>query len=199
MQKFRRSHLLLGHIAATGLALVVTAEPARAQVFTGAAAWSVAGSTGAVDDDSTAIVSFGNTGGVSIKLTAAAGSIAVLRYPVSFLPSLVYEVHSGFYSTLDRLRLTMTFRKPDDSSYASATLRRVRLSDGVVSSVASVNTVGFGPGAAAQLSERTVSCGDEVPCVSPSEYAYYIELVLWKPESTNDPQVVALRVYTSKY
>ena len=90
----------------------------------------------------------------------------------------------------------MTFRKPDDKAHASATLKRVRLSDGLVSSVASVNT-GVPPGTAAQQSERTVSCGEDVPCVNPYEYAYYIELVLWKPESTNDPQVVGLRVYTS--
>jgi hypothetical protein len=192
----RCTPLVLGHLIAT-LLLLLSPEPARAQVFTGAPAWSVAGSTGIADDDSTSIVSFGNTGGVGIKLAAPAGSIAVLRYPVSFLPSLVYGVHTGFYSTLDRLRLTMTFRKPDDTSYASATLKRVRLSDGVVSSVASVNTFGFPPGAAAQQSDKTVSCGDEVPCISPYEYAYYIELVLWKPDSTNDPQVIGLRVSTS--
>ena len=85
----RSSPLVLAHIVAT-LSLFLNPHPARAQGFSGVAAWSVAGSTGVVDDDSTSIVSLGNSGGVSIKLTAPAGSIAVLRYPVSFLPSLIY-------------------------------------------------------------------------------------------------------------
>jgi hypothetical protein len=58
-----------------------------------------------------------------------------------------------------------------------------------------VNSFGFFPSADAQLSERTISCGEENACVSPHEYAYYIELVLWKPEIANDPKVVALRAW----
>ena len=91
----------------------------------------------------------------------------------------------------------MTFRKPDEGSYASATLKRMRLSDGVVTSVASVNTLASLPTTAAQQAERSVSCGEDVACINPYQYAYYVELVLWKPERTNDPRVVALRVYTS--
>ena len=91
----------------------------------------------------------------------------------------------------------MTFRKPDDDSDASATLKRVRVSDGVVSSMASLNTFGFLPAAAAQQAEKKISCGENNPCILPYDYAYYIELVLWKPEITNDPKVVALRVDTS--
>jgi hypothetical protein len=196
MTTFRRS--LFVQAAAAGLALALSAAPARAQALSGVPAWSTAGSTGIVDDANTSIVAFGNTGGVSLKPTAPAGSIAVVRYPVSFLPTHLYnDIGSVGYFAFDHLRLSMTFRKPDENSYASATLKRVRLSDGVVSSVASVNTFGSLPGASVQQSERTIGCGDEVACVNSYEYAYFIELVLWKPESTNDPQVVGLRVYTA--
>jgi hypothetical protein len=196
MTTFRRS--LFVQAAAAGLALALGAAPARAQALSGPPAWSTAGSTGIVDESNTSIVAFGNTGNVSLKPTAAAGSIATVRYPVSFLPTHLYIDNSNviFYA-FDRLTLSMTFRKPDDNSYASATLKRVRLSDGAVSNMASVNTFGFLPGAAFQQSERTVGCGEEVACINAAEYAYFIELVLWKPESTNDPQVVGLRVYTS--
>jgi hypothetical protein len=194
-----RSHLVVAPVACAGLAVLFGAAPARAQALVSAAAWSVAGSTGVVDESSTSLVAFDNTGGVSIKLTAPAGSVAVVRYPVSFLPTHTYGIHTGFYDTLDTVSLVMTFRKPDDNSYASATLKRVRVSDGVVSSVASVNTFASVPAAAAQQVEKTTSCGENEPCINTYTYAYYIELVLWKPDATNDPKAIALRVYTSKF
>jgi hypothetical protein len=174
---------------------LLSAEPASAQWY-GAAAWSVAGSTGVVDESSTSIVMFDNTAGVAFRATAPAGSVATIRYPVSSLPwGTIWRPGdiTHIYPN-SRLRLSMTFRKPDDNSYAAATLKRVRVSDGVVSSLASVNSFGYFPSPDVQLSERTISCGEDA-CVSPSEYAYYIELVLWKPEIANDPRVVALRVH----
>ncbi|HEY7500441.1 MAG TPA: hypothetical protein VH740_18105 [Vicinamibacterales bacterium] len=189
----RRPRTVLASSAAA-LLLLLSAQPAGAQSFSGAAAWSSAGATGIADESSTSIVAFDNAGGVGIKLTAPAGSVAVLRFPVSFLPSLW---NTGPLLELDHLKLTMTFRKPDDASYASATLKRVRVSDGAVSSMASVNTFGFLPAAAAQQSERAINCGEDVVCINPYEYAFYVELVLWKPETTSDPRVVALRIHTS--
>jgi len=191
----RRSQLMLAHIACAGLGLLLSAEQASAQVFTGASAWSVAGSTGVADESSTSLVAFDNTAGVAFRPTAPAGSIAIIRYPVSFLPSTRYDVFTGWSYVFNHLRLAMTFRKPDDDSYASATLKRVRLSDGVVTSMTSVNTFGYLPGTNAQQSEWTIACGESA-CISPSEYAYFIELVLWKPQIANAPKVVALRVHT---
>lgn len=191
----RRSRLPLA-AAAAALALLHSPQPVRAQAFSGVAAWSSVGATGVADESSTAIVAFDNTGGAGVKPAAPAGSIAILRYPVSFLPSHWYVVNIGSYHVLDRLKLTMSFRKPDEGSYAFATLKRMRLSDGVVSSVASVSSLAAIPAAAVQQDERTVSCGEDVPCINPYEYAYYVEVVLWKPEGTNNPQVLGLRIHT---
>jgi hypothetical protein len=185
----RRSRLVIGPVFCTGLAILLSAEPARAQLWH--TAWSAPGSTGVVDESNTSIVTFDSIA-AALRATASAGSVAVIRYPVTSLPSAVYVPGLGAYVPLVHLRLTMAFQKPDEGSYAAATLKRVRLSDGVASLVASVNSVAHVPAGGTQLEERAIVCA--TACFQPFEYAYYVEVVLWKPDITNNPKVVSLWV-----
>ena len=95
----------------------------------------------------------------------------------------------------DRLRLTLTFQKPDEGAYAAATLKRVSLSDGAVTSIASVNTGSHIPGPAIQAADRTISCA--AACFESSVYAYYVEVVLWKAAAASQPRVLGLKKCTS--
>ena len=89
----------------------------------------------------------------------------------------------------------MTFQKPDEGAYAVATLKRVSLSDGAVTSIASVNTGSHIPGPAIQAADRTISCAEA--CFESSVYAYYVEVVLWKAAADSQPRVLGLRVQLS--
>ena len=59
-------------------------------------------------------------------------------------------------------------------------------------SIASVNTGSHLPALATQSTDRTINCAEA--CVDASVYAYYVELVLWKPAADSQPRVLALRV-----
>ena len=89
----------------------------------------------------------------------------------------------------------MTFQKPDEGAYAVATLKRVSLSDGAVTSIASVNTGSHIPGPAIQAADRTISCAEA--CFESSVYAYYVEVVVWKAAADSQPRVLGLRVQLS--
>jgi hypothetical protein len=139
--------------------------------------WTVSGSTGIVDEADTSEVRF-DTAAVGFRPTAPAQSIAVIRYPVSQV------IAPGC------LRLSMSYERPDDWSYAAATLKRIQLTDGATSVVTSVNAWEQPPAANTQIIERETPHGWDY-----SLFAYYVEVVLWKPEATNNPRVVGLRVY----
>jgi hypothetical protein len=194
----RISHSLVA--ACLGLGLVHLTHPAAAsaQYWTGLPAWSAPGATGVVDESSTTIIAF-DTPAVGLKPSAPASAVAVLRYPVGPLPSqwghvVVSGSGEAFVSggNLGHLRLTMTFQKPDEGAYAAATLKRVSLSDGAVTSIASVNTGSHIPGPAIQAAERIISCAET--CFVSSAYAYYVEVVVWKAAADSQPRVLGLRV-----
>jgi hypothetical protein len=139
--------------------------------------WAVSGSTGVVDEADASEVRF-DTAAVEFRPSAPAQSVAVIRYPASqtYGPGC--------------LKLSMWYERPDDWSYVAASLKRVRLTDGATSVVTSVNAWEQPPAATTQTIERMVPLPWDY---SPS--AYYIEVVLWKPEATNNPRVVGLRAY----
>jgi hypothetical protein len=105
-------------------------------------------------------------------------------------PNLWYPVEAGAFVNL---KLTMTFVKNDDGAYVSAALKRVRLSDGLETTLAGVNSLAAFPAPGVQTEQRTVACS--AGCIDPSQYAYWVEGVLWKPAATSDPKLTALRVH----
>jgi hypothetical protein len=151
--------------------LVLLAGQAEAQFF-----WRVSGSTGIVDEADVSKVRF-DTAAAGFRPAAPAQSVAALRYPV------------GQMAGPGCATLGMSYERPDDWSYVAATLKRVRLTDGATSIVTSVNAWDQPPAPGAQMIERAASVPWElVPA------AYYIEVTLWKPQATNNPKLVGLRV-----
>jgi hypothetical protein len=184
-----------------GLVALFTATfadaPAEAQQWAGQAVWSAPGSTGIIDDSSTSRVVFDSTG-ASFHPAAPVGSVATIRYPVTSLPGGPdYYVSStiGYISigVWRRLKLALAFEKNDDGAYSSATLKRVRLVDGEISTVAAISSIQHIPGAGIQLAERRIVC--DGGCLNPSEYAYFAEVLLWRQFGTSNPRVVALQVF----
>jgi hypothetical protein len=112
-------------------------------------------------------------------------TVAVIRYPIS-------AVNPGY--PWPYLTLKMTYQRPDDWSYAAATLKRVRLADGATSVVMSVNAWDQPPATGTQVVERTIACTcfyDE----QGRDYAYYIEVTLWKPQAASNPRVFAVQLF----
>jgi hypothetical protein len=189
-----RRVLLSAALAAISTVLIAAPLEAQTRPF----AWSTVASAGTVDEASTSLVLL-DAGSVGFRPTAPAGSVAVIRYPLSSLPSgsaffnppVGYEV---FYSYV-RLVLTLSFRKNDDNAYAAAAVKRVRLADGQTNTVAGVNSLAYFPGGDVQHDERIVGCSAPPYCYAPAEYAYFVEVVIWKPQATSDPKVVGVRVH----
>lgn len=151
----------------------------------GTPTWTATGSTGLVDEADTGEVTFDSVG-VAFRTTAPAQSVAVIRYPISLVPVAQYTN----YSAHTRVVLAMAYQRPDDWSYAVATLKRVRLADGTTSALGSVNAWDNPPSPGTQVVEKSISC--QSVCFT-GEYAYYVEVSLWRPYATNNPRVVALR------
>jgi hypothetical protein len=167
----------------------------QAQTYESGWTWSSIGSAGMADESVAALVSFAGAS-VSLRSSAPAGTVAVIRYPVTFSSGRFVHYQPAFQyiftSPFQELRLTMFFQKNDDGAYASAILKRVRLSDGVESSVAGVNSLSSFPASGVQSVERSIGCSGG--CIDLTQYAYYIEAVLWKPAVGNDPKLTVIRV-----
>jgi hypothetical protein len=165
-------HRIVTPIVCTSLVLLAGQAEAQTAVH-----WRVSGSTGIVDEADTSEVRF-DTAAVGFRPAAPAQSVAVLRYPISemYVPGCV--------------RLGMWYERPDEWSYAAAVLKRVRLTDGATSIVKAVNAWDQPPAPGTQMIERETS----VPWDLGVSAAYYVEVTLWKPEATNNPKVVGLRV-----
>jgi hypothetical protein len=182
-------------IITVGLALAPAATTLRAQSVNAGSNWWAVGSTGIADESTASLVSFEGAA-ASLRPSSPAGTVATVRYPVSLAPGLLYvdAATSYIYSSLfTRLRLTMTFVKNDDGAYVAAALKRIRLSDGVETSMAGTNSMAAFPAATVQAVDRTITCA--AGCIDPSRYAYYVEVTLWAPAATSDPQLSALRVH----
>ena len=175
------------------MAATLAHTPAEAQWY-GQALWSAPGSTGIVDESSTSLVVLDTTN-ASFNPAAPAGSLATIRYPMTSLPRGPDLLAHGFVytGTWSRLKLALAFEKNEEGAYASAALKRVRLADGTVSTVASVSSVQHIPGAGIQLAERRIVC--DSGCLNAFEYAYFVEVLLWKPYASSNPRVVALQVH----
>ena len=175
------------------MAATLAHTPAEAQYY-GQALWSAPGSTGIVDESSTSLVVLDTTS-ASFNPAAPAGSLATIRYPMTSLPRGPDLLANGFVytGTWRRLKLALAFEKNEEGAYASAALKRVRLADGTVSTLASVSSVQHIPGAGIQLAERWIVC--DSGCLNASEYAYFVEVLLWRPFGTSNPRVVALQVF----
>jgi hypothetical protein len=176
------------------MATTLAHAPAEAQQWYGHALWSAPGSTGIVDESSTSLVVL-DTASVSFNPAAPAGSLATIRYPMTSLPAGPDVFLNGFLfvGNWRRLKLALAFEKNEEGAYASAALKRVRLADGAVFTVASVSSVQHIPGPGVQLAERRIVC--DSGCLNTFEYAYFVEVLLWRPFGTNNPRVVALQVF----
>jgi hypothetical protein len=144
--------------------------------------WTASGSTGIVDEADTSELRL-DTATVGFSPTAPAESIAVVRYPLN------YPLYHNFTDGRAYVALTMSYERPDDWSYAAATLKRVHLTDGAPSVVLSVNAWDQPPTGTTQVVTRATRFDGAW-----RDYAYYVEVVLWKPEATNNPKVVGLKV-----
>ena len=154
---------LTGLVLLVGVGLLFDAAgtTVQAQTYNTGWTWSSIGSAGVPDESVAPLVSLAGAS-VSLRSTAPAGTVAVVRYPVTFTSGLfVYNqpLNGVIYTyPYQGLRLTMFFQKNDDGAYASAILKRVRLSDGVESSVAGVNSLSSFPAPAVQSVERSIGC-----------------------------------------
>ena len=177
--------------------LLLDAENTHAQLAS-LGSWTAAGSTGIVDEADVSEVVF-DTAGVALRLTAPAQARAVLRYPITFAPagsySLIFDGEQIIYSfrSSPTVRLALTYERPDEWAYAAATLKRVRLADGITSVLGSVNAWDLPLAPGTQTVEKTIACAPA--CFFPGgEFAYYIEVILWKPYAPSNPRVVAVRL-----
>jgi hypothetical protein len=174
--------------------LCVYSGALEAQAF-GGAHWSAPASVGTVDESSTAQVLL-DQAKVSMRPSAAAGTVVYLRYPVSIVPYWLHHVaqtepyvHAEDY--YNGLTFKMSFQKNEDGAFIVAGLRRVRLSDGENVLLTALDN-GMAPtGAGVQQVMRTVTC--EGGCF-PLEHAYFVEVALWKARATADPKLVSLGV-----
>jgi hypothetical protein len=155
--------------------------------------WASVGSAGVPDESVASLVSFANAA-ASLRSTAPTGTVAIVRYPVTFTSGYYVLAWNGniYTDVFHKLILTMIFKKNDEQGYVSAALKRVRLSDGVESYMNTVTSLAAIPAAGVQSEERTIQCPEL--CIDLSQYAYYIEAVLWKPVATNDPKLLVVRV-----
>lgn len=199
MKTSARSFVALAHTAALTLALMTLATSVWAQTLSYGSVWSSAGSVGIVDESHTSLVSL-NGATAALRPTAAAGSAVYLRYPVSLVPGALYatvfEVPSTTWTGLSfftRLKFTVTFQKNDDGAYVVASLKRLRLSDGVVSTLAAADSGSSFAMPGVQSVDRTITCA--AGCADPLQYAYFVEAAVWKAWATSDPRLAALRVH----
>jgi hypothetical protein len=180
------------------LVLLASSGLARAQ---GPPVWSAAGPTGVPDETSTSLLAF-DAAAVGFVSSAPAASVAVLRYPVGTMHTsqpyfgVVDGDRYSWYTPYTHLKVSLSFLKPDEGAYASATLKRVRVSDGIVESVSSVNTLSHVSSGGVQVVERTIACPAE-GCFRPDLFAYYIEVVLWKQFAASSPRVFVVRTTLS--
>jgi hypothetical protein len=189
-QHWTNSWWLRGLVA--GLVLVSTGLTASGQVpeVISKHNWSAAGSTGVADEDSAAAIRL-DTASASIRTTAPAQTVAVLRYPVAGVVGSEVNFYVGWVFN-DNYTLSLTFQKNDDQAYAAATLKKVRLSDGFTTSMSGVNSMAAAASPSPQTATRTFACSGV--CFNTKDFAYYVEVVLWKPLATSDPKVFGLSV-----
>lgn len=184
--------LALVTLSALPTLALTAATPALAQIAASSSNlnWSAAGSTGIVDESSAGLVTLDGAA-ASIRPTAPAQTVAVLRYPVTSVLPYGANLNLGtvFFRTYT---IALTFQKNDEQAYAAATLKRVRLSDGFTTSMSGVSSLGTLPGPVPQVLARTFNCTEA--CFDPISFAYYVEVVLWKPLATSDPRALGLRI-----
>lgn len=189
---FRR---LVVFVAAGVAALVLQPSHATAQWIGVASAWSAPGSTGVVDEASLPFVTVDHAK-AAVRSTAPAGSVVVLRYPV-FLSATYLHVYPEpgpiIYDFYKHATLTLSFQRNEEAALIVAILRRVRLSDGETTMMLAVDGNSSLPSSGVQTVTRNLQCGDE-PCLRPDQYAYWVEVALWKVRATSDPKVVGVGV-----
>jgi hypothetical protein len=180
-------------------ALVLQPSPAAAQWLGMAGSWSAPGSTGVADEASLPFVTVDHAK-AAVRSTSPAGSVVVLRYPV-FLSGTWAQVVpdpidntpmflTGFYT---QATLTFSFQRNEEAALLVAILRRVRLSDGATTMMVAVDGNSSLPSPGVQTVTRTLLC--DGPCVQADQYAYWVEVALWKVRATSDPKVVAVGVH----
>jgi len=176
-------------------ALVLEPSHATAQWLGIAAAWSAPGPTGVVDETSTALVTFDHAK-AAVRPTAPVGSLVGLRYPVFLSASWLDAIPDppcnafGYYT---HATLTLSFQRNEEAALIVALLRRVRLSDGETTLVLAVDGNSSPPSPGVQTVTRNLTC-DEA-CIRPDQYAYWVEVALWKVKATSDPKIVGVGVH----
>jgi hypothetical protein len=175
-------------------ALIFHPSDAAAQWIGVASAWSAPGSTGVADEASLPLVTFDHAK-ASVRPTAPAGSLVWLRFPVFASATYVDSIPIwpyNFYGYYTEATLTMSFQRNEEAALLFALLRRVRLSDGETSLVMTVDGNMAIPSPAVQTVTKTISCDGF--CMQLDQYAYWVEVALWKVKATSDPKVVAVGV-----
>jgi hypothetical protein len=175
-------------------ALILLPTHATAQWIGMGGEWSAPGSTGVVDEASMPFVMFDHAK-AAVRPTAPTGSSVLLRYPVVLSSGWVNILPDSPYNLADaysRATLTLSFQRNDEHGQIVALLRRVRLSDGETTLMLAVDGNASPSSPGVQTVTRNLEC--HAPCILPDEYAYWVEVALWKVRATSDPKVVGVGV-----
>jgi hypothetical protein len=165
-----------------------------------AAAWSSPGSAGVADESSVPLVTFDHAK-AAVRPSAPAGSLVWLRYPIFLSRTWSVAIpdpsgntpgifQSGYYINA---KLTLSFQRNDEGALILALLRRVRLSDGETTTMTAVDGLSSPPSPGVQTVSKNLYCAEG--CVQPDQYAYWVEVALWKVNATSDPKIVAVGVH----
>lgn len=107
------------------------------------------------------------------------------------LPDSSYNTANAY----SQVTLTLSFQRNDEFGQIVALLRRVRLSDGETTLRLAVDANASPSSPGVQTVTRNLACHEA--CILPDEYAYWVEVALWKVKATSDPKVVGVGVRLS--
>jgi hypothetical protein len=158
--------------------------------------WSVVGSTGIADESSTGLISFSDTGSVSIRSSIASGT-AQLRYPV--LP--VGEL-ANFHSGDNAFCLDVDYRDTGAGSRVIVSLKSVDGEEPTVTHLTFDSNAFPSMGTAYGFNHvcgPVNSDGNEMFTFQTLARAYYVDVQLVKGSSTANPGLKKIMIVTADF
>ena len=190
MAGFRRTRLVFTLLASAAALAPLHLHADFAQF------WSAIGAVGIADESSTSLISFSDTGSVTMKSSVASGT-AQLRYPVYIVGNMTKDLSP----INDRWCLGMQYRDNGDHSQVIAALKSVNTSTGAVVSYGTLDSKIYGDtGTAYQTRFNCVlanSDGTPLSSFFSGDTAYYIDVKLIKTASDGNPGLKSLQFINS--
>jgi len=190
MPSFRRTRLLFTFVAAAAALAPLHLHADTAQF------WNAIGAVGIADESSASLISFSDTGSVTIKSSVASGT-AQLRYPVYIIGNMTKDLSP----VGDRWCFVMQFRDNGDHSQVIAALKSVNTFTGQVVTHGTIDSKTFGDTGTAY--ETTSNCvlvdadGSPLMNFTSGNNAYYFDVKLIKTASDGNPGLKSLMFINS--